>query len=316
MQYWKRIKAKFATQDGIDKSESTTNESFLVNKKIEKKFIKDIKYKNLNNSPVFLSFLIVVLVTNLLIFFAILAKDKIGNLKDLDSRWYVLFFGANHTSSVLEGKQAWRVISYAFIERVSGLQILISAIFIWITFYSLGFYQEVFLGSKKTLVIWGIGVPLIGLTQLFLTKNEAVYYYGTEYLTWLSLGSLTCLLTGKMIRNEQAVSLVKGSLIRVAVFLIIFAIIKYVDIRGGMSFDNQSVLRVGSYYITFVFLSFLIGYFLTLLLNYKNVQSNAAIYGAIIFFAVLVIALFAMGILGITSYNIGDNSWKKIKPFY
>ena len=157
---------------------------------------------------------------------------------------------------------------------------------------------------------------MIGLVQLFLTKTEAVYYYGTEYLTWLSLGSLTCLLTGKMIKNEQAGSLLRGALIRVGIFLFIFGILKYVQMRNNIIFDNSGVMRVGSYYITFIFLSFLIGFFLTLLLNYKEVQSNLAIYGAIIFFTILVLVLFVVAFMSFTNYEIGDATWQKIKPFY
>ena len=316
MWYWNKIKMRFAAQkQETAKGSKSEEQEFLVNKKLEKEFIRDIAFKNLNNSPVFLIVFMMILVANIVVFFAILAKNKIG-IDKLDSRWYTLFFGANHASSVFEGKQVWRIVTYAFLENVNGLQVVIAAIFIWITFYSLGYFQEIFLGSKKTLIVWGVGVPLIGLAQLLLTKTEVVYYYGTEYLTWLSMGSLTCLLTGKMIKNEQASGMVRGAVFRIGIFLIIFAILKYVEVRNNISFDNSKLMRIGSYYITFILLSFFIGFFMTLLLNYKRMTNNIAIYGAIIFFVVLILTLIIMMVLSIQSYDIGNGTWVRLRPYY
>lgn len=317
MWLWNKFKSIFATTgNNGSNSETKKNTDILISKNLEKQFIKDVKYGNINNTPVFLTFLIIVLVVNLAFFFLTLVKNKIGKLQALDEKYFALFFGANHTSAIFEGKQIWRIITYAFIEEVNGFQIIISGIFIWLTFYSVGFYQESFLGWKNTLIIWGVGIPLIGLTQLLLTKNEAIYYYGTEYLSWLSVGSLTFLWIGQTIKNEQLRGLARNRLLRTALFLFIFAILRYVWVQNGIKFDNNRIMRVGSYYITFALLSFFVGFFITLLLRYHFLTSNIALYGAVIFFVILGVTLIAMTYLAIKSYSVGDSTWRIIKDFY
>ncbi len=302
-------------QTGKQPEESKGNYFFSDKKEKEKEFIKSIEYKNLNKSPVFLSFITIILIVNVFIFFLIIIKEKIG-IEKLDSSWYELFFGANHASSVIEGKQVWRIISFPFIENVQGFQVLISAIFVGLTFYSIGFYQEVLLGSKKTLIIWATGVLIVGLTQLFLTKTESVYYYGTEYLSWITLGSLTFMVISKSIKNKQALSMVKSSLIKTVILLVIFSILKYVRVRNNLFFENNSIMPVGSYYITFTFFSFVVGFLLALLLNVEQTKESYAVYGAAVFFVILLLALLIVGFMGITTRDIGDNSWRKIQPYY
>ena len=299
-------------------NEKSLKDPFLAKirkKEVAKKLFKDIKYRDLSKTPVFLTLITIIFITNCLVYFLVLIKNKIG-LEGLDSSLYPLFFGANHFSSIIEGKQVWRLFTFVFIENNSSFfQFIISLVFVWFTFSKIGFFQELFLGTKKSLIIWGFGVLVLSLTQFVLTKNEAVYYYGTEYLSWISIGALTYLIVSDSIKNDQARALITSTLIKGLLLLIIFAIIKYTNIEKSIEQDNE-LLRITGFYIAFPVLAFFIGFSITLILNYKKVNSNIALYGVGIFFILLLIILGSIGIWSLRKINLGTNTWDKIKNFY
>lgn len=85
----------------------------------QKVLFRDIKHRNLSKTPVFALLFALVLIVNILVFFLTIAKSRIG-IENLDSQLYTLFFGANHASSILQGKQFWRFLVFGFLENVQG----------------------------------------------------------------------------------------------------------------------------------------------------------------------------------------------------
>ncbi len=184
---------------------------------------------------------------------------------------------------------------------MNGLwNILFSFIFVWIIFTRIGYFQEIIIGSKKTAFIWTAGVLTIGLFQLFLTKNDSAYYYGTKYLGWISIGCLFYVFLFQCKNNDQLRLLIRGLLLRSILFLFIFEFLQYQSYTDTTLIIHSSFVFSAEYYIYFSIFSFVCGFFFTLAINYKELDKftqNVILF----FFGVIVITLIVFAVLNYTS---------------
>ena len=312
----KKMILKFNLEEtASDKNRDKNDLNTLTEEKAKKKqFFQKIKNKNFSQTPVFGFFIALIIFINTIMFMS--SFLNFFALEGLDKDYFPLFFGANHSSSIIEGKQLWRIISFPFIEKVIGLHSIFVAFFIWLTYWRVGYYQEIFIGSKKIAIIYGIGIPVIGISQFLLTKNEVIYFYGTEYLSLLGLGALTFHYLTEQEKNEQSKALIKSIVWKSILFIFIFGVIKYTQTYN--SIENKALLKIANYYLTYPILAFLTGFFLNMLLNYKKLMTKNifSIYIAIGFFVILILAWITTGYLLLTKWNLGENTWKIVEKFY
>lgn len=243
------------------------------------------------NAPVYSTILFLIIVINLTIF--LLGFFRVQALSKIENQLLV-YFTAQNKYAVLYGYQFWRFFTFPLVENVKGLNFLVASLIIFLTFYRIGYYTEITLGSKQTALLWLVGVLTIGLLQFGLAKQERLYFYGTTYLSLLSVGALFCYYFMQFSHSEQVNQKIRSLLWQTTLVAIIAIIVRYVE-RNNFIYEQQTVAKTTdfqSWVIIAPLLTFAFGFFFTNLLLRLRIESQLLLWFSFLF----CLALFVIGI--------------------
>ena len=281
------------------------------------------------NAPVFSIFLLLVVVLNLgMLILSLLATrlpdaNVVKILADPNKKeLYPLFFTANNRSAIYFGYQFWRFFLYAFTEDSTGFYILISALFVFLTFFRIGYQVEICLGSWRTALLLIGGILIVGLMHFVTSHFNRLYFYGTEYLSFLCLGAIFFFWTTKISNSEQLNLQLRNLFFLVLILTIVFTVLRYVQ-TAKFSSDRQplgqELTLLRDWAFLGPFLTFAVGYFLTTLMFWRSFQSKLLIWTAVIFILTLSVVIVAMLIylLSQDKISISNEPWNsEIRAIY
>ena len=275
-----------------------------------------LKFKKIRNgaldfeiAPVYSTILLAIIIINLGIF--LVGIFQVAFLKKISDK-LLIYLAAHNKPAILHGYQFWRFFTFPLVENVKGLNVIVAGLIIFLTFYRIGYYTELTLGSRKTALLWISGILTIGILQFGLAKHERLYFYGTSYLTLLSIGALFCYYFMQFSRSEQVNQKIRSLLWQTTLITVFAVIVRYVE-RNNFIFFNQSVpltTDFRSWVVIAPLVTFSWGFFLILFLLRTRVNSQFFFWFAPLFCcAILAIAITMTVFVYLNEYNLNQNNF-------
>ncbi len=271
-----------------------------------------------DNAPVYSTFLMIILVLNLgfFIFTFFSTRMKISTeVKDS----IPLYFGAINKSAIMYGYQFWRFLTFAFIENSNGINLLFVGFFVFLTFCRIGYHTEITFGSKNTAIIWIFGIVSLGLLHFGISKFERLYFFGTQYLSLLSVGALFFYWIMQITNSEQQNQQIRNLIWQTLLLAITMIIINYVY-KSKFIADNFDLTKTLSGFRSWTVLTPMIvvsiGFFVPAILMHKQYESWLLFWISVGFCAVIIVIGLSMTIyVYVSEFNlIQENTvWKELK---
>ncbi len=315
MYHWSNIFTTFFTNSSNQRAtQSNPQNSYQTTLRIKKLRAGVLDFES---APVYSTILFLMIVINLSLF--LLGFFRITSLSKIEDK-FLVYFTAQNKHAILYGYQFWRFFTFPLVENVKGLNFLIASLIIFLTFYRIGYYTEITLGSKKTAFLWLSGILTIGLLQFGLAKQERLYFYGTIYFTLLSIGALFCYYFMQFSHSEQVNQKIRTLLWQTTLVAIITIIVRYVE-RHNFIYETQTIAMTTdfkSWVVIAPLITFAFGFFSTNLLLRFRIDSQFLLWFSFSFcFALFLIGMITTVLVYANEYmpDNQDNFWdKNLKP--